>query len=197
MTEGQQQPQWGVPNQQPQWGAPNQQPPQHQPAPPPPSQWQQQPPQGPPPGYPQQYPPQSAGYGQQPYGQPHPQQAPAPQWQQQPAQFQHGQPQFGQRPPSPLGTGSLLNIHTGFFPLAFILFLTGPLIVIDGIEVGRNWGNQAIELAPGVHTIHIHTRYLWAIGKADQQFQIAPGQQLNASYETPFWAFSAGRIDFR
>lgn len=146
---------------------------------------------------PQQFPGQQPHYGQPVPGQqyqPHP---PAQQRQQQPAHFQQpGPPQPGQYAPSPLGTGAFLSIHTGFFPLAWILFLTGPLIVIDGIEVGRNWGDQVIELGPGVHTIHIHTRYLWAIGNADQQFQIAPGQRLSASYNTPFWAFSKGTIQF-
>lgn len=144
--------------------------------------------------------PSGPQHPQQPWGaQPHPapqyQQAPPPQWQQ-PGPTPQGQFPQGLFPPSPLGTGSFLHIHTGFFPLAFILYLTGPLIMIDGIEVGRNWGDQIVELGPGVHTVHIHTRYLWAIGNADVQIQIAPGQRITASYETPFWAFSAGKIQF-
>jgi len=154
--------------------------------------------------YGQPYQGQPQQYGQQApqqYGQPqqgHPQHA-QPQY----AQPQYAQPQQGQQhggyphqqQPS-LGTGSRLNIHTGFFPLAWILFFTGPVIIIDGVEVGRKWGNQVLDLAPGVHTIHIHTRYLWDVGSVDQQFQIAPGQQINVSYDTPFWMFSPGKIVF-
>lgn len=170
-------------------------------APPQPSQpFPGQPPQGPPPGaqphpgHQQPYPNQPPQQAYAPQGPPPGQYPPPGQPQQAAGQPGPGQQQPPQDPQFPLGRGSLLNIHTGFFPLAFILFLTGPSIVIDGIEVGRAWGNLSFELAPGVHTIHIHTRYLWAVGPADEQIQIAPGQQLNISYETPFWMFSKGKM---
>lgn len=53
-------------------------------------------------------------------------------------------------------------VKTGFFPLAFFLFLCKPRIVIDGgAPQSRYWGKHYFPLAPGRHTIKIYFPYLF------------------------------------
>jgi hypothetical protein len=47
---------------------------------------------------------------------------------------------------APNGT---LEIRTGFFPLAFLLFFCTPTIEIDGVPQRRSWGKSKIDVAPG------------------------------------------------
>ncbi|NMO04184.1 hypothetical protein HH308_23485 [Gordonia sp. TBRC 11910] len=157
-----------------------------------PQQGRDQPPQGRPQPYPQQGshpggPPPQYGQPPQGYG---PQQG-APQ------QGQYGQPpgqqQFAGQPSQ--GGGAFLHINTSFMPLGFFLFFTGPLIVIDGVERGRTWGEEAFEVAPGVHHVHIHTRYMGSMGPIDEQVQVGPGQHLGIAYEAPMW--TGGKAKFR
>lgn len=133
---------------------------------------QRQPGYGPPPGYP------NRGPGPGPQG-------PPPQYGR-PQQFA-GLPQYG---PS-----AVLHINTSFMPLGFFLFFTGPLIVIDGVERGRTWGEEAFEVAPGIHHLHIHTRYMGTLGPIDEQVQVGPGQHVGLAYEAPMWM--GGKPKFR
>lgn len=80
-------------------------------------------------------------------------------------------------------------------PLGFFLFFTGPLIVIDGVERGRTWGEEAFEVAPGIHHLHIHTRYMGTLGPIDEQVQVGPGQHVGLAYEAPMWM--GGKPKFR
>ena len=34
-----------------------------------------------------------------------------------------------------------ISIETGFFPLSFLLYLSTPTIVIDGVAAQRPWGS--------------------------------------------------------
>ncbi|GAB17574.1 hypothetical protein GOEFS_036_00120 [Gordonia effusa NBRC 100432] len=136
--------------------------------------------------------PQGPQPGQQPYGpaQGYPPQAPPPQGYQQP----YPQQQFAGPQPQP-GGGSFIHIHTSFMPLGFFLYFTGPLIAIDGAERGRKWGEAVFEVAPGVHHLHIHTRYMGTLGPIDQPVQVYPGQHVGVSYEAPMWL--GGKATFR
>jgi hypothetical protein len=142
------------------------------PAAPPPDP--RQPPYQPPPQYQGQAPP-----GQQPA---HPQ--PPPQ-----------QPGYhGQNMPPQGGFGRVV-IESSFFPLAWILYLTGVRVTIDGRTADANWGTLPVDLPVGQHQIAIRTRYIWDYGPAQAVVPVGPGQQVPVYYRAPILPYGmAGAI---
>jgi len=53
-----------------------------------------------------------------------------------------------------------VSIKTGFFPLAFLLYLCTPCIEIDGVVHKVRWGTHFFPLTPGRHVIKIYIYYL-------------------------------------
>ena len=136
-------------------------------------------------------------------------QAPAPNSYapQPPAAPPYAQPGFAPQQPSPYGqqipdpyTGGLpegpghLAFDTGFFWLAWVFFLTGPSVRVDGAELVRAWGKQLAPVAPGQHFVEIHTRYLWPIGRASLQVFVQPGQTVPVFYKAPTLVWLKGAI---
>ena len=157
-------------------------PPQGQPYPPPGGY---APPSGPqpiPPGMPPQQQggyPQSGGFPQQGYPQ-QPQQPPAP--------------MGPQMPPPPPGMGRIV-VDSGFFVMAFILYLFKPGITING-QPGpvATWGKTVIDLPPGQYQIQVQTNYLWQFGQAVAVVPVNAGQTVDVYYKAPALPFGEGAI---
>ncbi|HTQ18522.1 hypothetical protein [Mycobacterium sp.] len=171
------QPQYGQPQYgQPQYGQPQygQPPGSHQPYPqaPPPR------PQAPPP-YPQ---------------------APSPYPQQAPSSYPSpGQPANVQQP-GPQGYGQPsegIAVTTRFFPMAFLLLLVKPKIIVDGYEApATGWGRTVVPARPGPHHVHVHVPYFLPskIGPADTTVDVYPGRVVDLEYKAPIWTFSGGSL---
>ncbi len=154
------------PHHQPGWGAP-----------PVPPQPYGQPPANPHGGqpYPGQ-PPMGAPYG----GRPGPQ-----------GQFgAYGPPQF-QPQPGPQG----IVVDSSYFPLGFMLALTGPKIIVNGMEVPMaKWGQTHIPVGPGQHHVRVATKWLWDMGPAETTVPVAEGHTTHVYYKSPAIAFINGAI---
>lgn len=170
-------------------------------------------PQFPQPGYPPQ-PPYGAqpGYGapQPGYGAPVPGQpfpgAPANPYGGQPNPY--GQPNYGapqgQLPP-PYGAGGPqfqpepgppgIVVDSSYFPMAFMLALTGPKILVNGQQVPMaRWGATHIPIGPGQHHVRVATRWMWDMGPADAVVPVAEGMSTRIYYRSPAIAFIRGAI---
>lgn len=163
------------------------QPPGHHPQNRPPQQgWPQQPQYAPPPQQPQ-YPPQQ----QQPQYPP-PQQRPP----YAPPQQQHYAPQPQHYAPQPQVTEGIA-ITTQYMPLAFMMAMFKPKILVDGYEgPPAMWGRNVVPARPGQHRVHVHVPY-WLppqIGPADTLVEVYPGQLIELEYKAPVWSFSAGSL---
>ena len=89
-----------------------------------------------------------------------------------------------------------IKIKTGFFPLAFILFLCTPVIEINGGKFKRHWGTYFFDLTPGDHIVKIYFHY-WLkpeCGVNQIKVSIAEGQTKRITYFMPPWMLAAGII---
>ena len=94
-----------------------------------------------------------------------------------------------------MATGTL-EIKTGFFPLAFLLFFCTPVIEIDGRPERRSWGKSRFDVPPGTHRVKIYFKYLFKpqCGANEIDVTVAEGQVTNVKYWMPPWMFSAGSL---
>ncbi|HIV57997.1 MAG TPA: hypothetical protein H9902_08575, partial [Candidatus Stackebrandtia faecavium] len=117
------------------------------------------------PGYPQQ-----PGYGQQPG---------------------YASPDYGQPGPPPHGGGQAwITVDAKYHPLAFILSLFKPKIILDGQPVPNpQWGSNTIPVIPGPHHVKVVTPYLWDFGHAEIQVNAQEGQNLPVEYRSPMFTF--------
>ena len=102
-------------------------------------------------------------------------------------------PQGAQFPPPPPGMGRLL-VDTSYFPLAFILGLTGPTIAINGQPRPMRWGQVPIDLPPGQYHLHVHTRYITDLGPAEAVLPVTEGQTTPVFYRAPAVMFVKGAL---
>ncbi|MEV5647828.1 hypothetical protein AB0L57_06215 [Nocardia sp. NPDC052254] len=129
-------------------------------------------------------------YGGQPYpGQPPMGGAPvgygAPQ-----GQYGAYGPQF-QPQPGPQG----IVVDASYFPLGFMLALTGPKIIVNGMEVPMaKWGQTHVPVGPGQHHVRIATKWLWDMGPAEITVPVAEGHTTHVYYKSPAIAFINGAI---
>lgn len=91
---------------------------------------------------------------------------------------------------------AIIEVKTGFFPLAFILFLCTPRIEIDGYVYKTKWGTQSYQVVPGQHKVTVYFGYLWMsrCGENTVYVNVAPGQALHVDYSMPPWMFAAGSM---
>lgn len=162
------------------------------------SQPHQAPGWGAPPAPPQPYGQPSANpYGAQPYpgqqqfnGGPAPYGAPnpvAPQGQYGP----YGPAVQFQPQPGPQG----IVVDASYFPLGFLLALTGPKIIVNGMEVPMaKWGQTHIPVGPGQHHVRVATKWLWDMGPAETTVPVAEGHSTHVYYKSPAIAFINGAI---
>ncbi len=93
----------------------------------------------------------------------------------------------------PPGWGRLI-VECSYTPMAFLLAATGPSVIVDGQHRGSAWGRTVVDLPAGNHHLHVHTRYMGQIGKADAGVHLAPGQLVHLYYRSPLTVFSKGRL---
>ncbi len=91
----------------------------------------------------------------------------------------------------------MLNLHTRYSWMAFLLALCKPIATINGHQMVLRWGDNAIPLQPGVHNVHLHVKYLWDIGKAQIQVDNRDGAPVNVFYAAPTIMFVPGAIDYQ
>ena len=150
-----------------QWGAPGSQPGGGQPS-------------G---GWPQQGAQPSDGWSQQQGNQP------SGGWSQQ--QYGHGSHPQGQ----PQQAGGL-HLRTGFFFLAFLLYLFPPKCSIDGSpEFGIRWGDNHLPVPPGRHHVRVWFPYMFMsqCGPAETVIDV-PASGMALEYKAPWFVFSKGRM---
>lgn len=105
---------------------------------------------------------------------------------------------FPQWQAAPQHAGGRVLLDTRFFPLALVLHLFGPRVLIDGHEVRARWGQVPIDVAAGYHRLRVGTRYLFGVvAWAELDVLVQPGQQVPVFYTTPATVFLAGSIGFQ
>jgi hypothetical protein len=71
-------------------------------------------------------------------------------------------------------------------PLAFMLALSGPRILVNGQEVpGTRWGATHIPLGAGQHHVQVKTKWLWDYGAAQTVVPVAGGYTTRVYYRSP------------
>lgn len=98
-----------------------------------------------------------------------------------------------QQPPP---TGVL--VKPSFFPLAFLLFLCTPTIVIDGQVYKGGWNkDNFFPMMPGRHTIKIFFKYLYMkeCGANSIIVDVMPGQVRRINYYMPPLMLAQGSIN--
>ncbi|MGH8793902.1 MAG: hypothetical protein ACRDXX_14815 [Stackebrandtia sp.] len=105
-------------------------------------------------------------------------------------------PGYGQQPPQGSGSGGgWITVEAKFFILAWILFFIKPKIFVDGQQMpDAKWERNTFSVAPGQHTVHCSTPFLWDWGKADLVVQVGPGQHTALEYRSPVFLFSPGSL---
>ena len=93
----------------------------------------------------------------------------------------------------PLGWARLV-VDCSYNPLGVVMAAAGPSVYVDGAYRGWTWGATVVDLPAGQHHLHVHTRYLGQIGKADLVVSMAPGQVTHLYYRAPATVFSKGRL---
>jgi hypothetical protein len=87
-----------------------------------------------------------------------------------------------------------LVVDCSYNAMGFLLAATGPSVVVDGQHRGSTWGPTVVDLPPGPHHLHVHTRYLGQTGRADLALSLAPGQIAHLYYRAPHTVLSRGRL---
>ncbi|MBO0855820.1 MAG: hypothetical protein J2P18_18885 [Nocardia sp.] len=110
-----------------------------------------------------------------------------------------GQPQYGapnpveqyQPQPGPQG----IVVDAAFFPMNFMLALTGPRITVNGMEVpGTKWGQTHIPVGPGQHHVRVAAKWIWDLGAAEAAVPVAEGYCTPVYYKTPAIAWVRGAL---
>jgi hypothetical protein len=90
-----------------------------------------------------------------------------------------------------------LHLRTGFFPLAFILYLFKPRCSIDGgVEFPIQWGDNHIPVPAGRHHVRVWFPYMFIsqCGPAETLIEI-PESGMALEYKAPtWWVFSKGKM---
>ena len=88
--------------------------------------------------------------------------------------------------PAPAG----VQVHTGFWALAFMLTFVRPRLELDGgPPTPQPWGDTFIWVAPGRHTIRCSFRWLiiGRAGDASITVDVPPGHVVHLDYQAPHW----------
>lgn len=96
-----------------------------------------------------------------------------------------------------VGHRAAIEVTTGFNPLAFLLYFSTPTIEIDGIPHRRSWGRHVFPVAPGLHTVRVYFRYLFApeVGDNSIEADVLRGSRSRIRYHMPPWVFAKGSLE--
>ena len=103
-------------------------------------------------------------------------------------------PRGPQMSPAAFATGPGILLHSGFFPLAFLLYLTRPMVVANGTEFRVSWGRQFLPLAPGRYDLYLHTPYIGRAAEAQITVDVYEGHVTPVDYKVPFIVYMAGTV---
>ena len=89
-----------------------------------------------------------------------------------------------------------IEVHTGFLPLAFLLYLCTPRIEIDGTTYKQPWGTRFFPLPPGRHTVRIYFPYLFMPHCGDNRVTVSldSGQVRWVNFHMPPLMFLKGSM---
>ncbi|MDX2362636.1 MAG: hypothetical protein QNK23_17640 [Crocinitomicaceae bacterium] len=89
-----------------------------------------------------------------------------------------------------------IEVKTGFFFMAWILYFCTPVIVINGEMNRRKWGVTSFELPPGTYTVRIYFPYIMKPNCGENQvtLELKEGETKYIKYNMPPWMFSKGKI---
>ncbi len=89
-----------------------------------------------------------------------------------------------------------IKIHSGFFPLYWMLFIFTPTISIDGGPAEKpGWGDSTYSVAPGEHTVHIRIPYIfYTLGKATETVNVGEGETVALTYRPQYILFLRGKL---
>ncbi|MBF6478113.1 hypothetical protein IU408_08135, partial [Nocardia cyriacigeorgica] len=70
-----------------------------------------------------------------------------------------------------------LTVDASYTPLAFLLAITKPKIIVNGQQVpNTRWGANHIPVGPGQHHVKVSTPWLFDMGPATTAVPVAEGQ---------------------
>ena len=89
-----------------------------------------------------------------------------------------------------------VEVKTGFFPLAFLLFACTPRIEIDGQVHKKYWGTHFFEVSPGQHIIKVYFRYLTMArcGENTIAVNVPAGAITRIRFNMPPWMGAKGSL---
>ena len=89
-----------------------------------------------------------------------------------------------------------IKIHSGFFPLYWMLFIFKPTISIDaGPAQKPGWGDSEYTVEPGEHTVHIRIPYIfYTLGKATETVNVGEGETVSLTYRPQYIMFLRGSL---
>ncbi|NUR93308.1 MAG: hypothetical protein HOY71_55315, partial [Nonomuraea sp.] len=89
---------------------------------------------------------------------------------------------------------SWLVVDAKHHPLAFMLKLTSPSMMVNGYPVVGRWGENPVALPPGQHRFHMHVDYIGQMGAVDQDIWLRPGETVRLEYRAPLWMWLRGAL---
>jgi hypothetical protein len=92
---------------------------------------------------------------------------------------------------------SAIDVHTGFFPLAFLLLLFKPKVAINGGEYGPvGWGDTRIPVPPGRYQVDAWLPYLFLpeMGRNGTVVDVPPGAVVQVRWRAPWLIFLKGKV---
>ncbi|MBF6453533.1 hypothetical protein IU432_08755 [Nocardia cyriacigeorgica] len=88
-----------------------------------------------------------------------------------------------------------LTVDASYTPLAFLLAITKPKIIVNGQQVpNTRWGANHIPVGPGQHHVKVSTPWLFDMGPATTAVPVAEGQAARLYYRAPALIFLNGAI---
>ena len=97
----------------------------------------------------------------------------------------------------PSGPMGRIDLTTGFFPLAWVLYLVTPNVSINRQPAQRcPWGRRTFDLPPGTYELHVSFPYMFSdrCGPATILVPVYEAHATMVVYEAPFFMFSDGTM---
>ena len=98
-------------------------------------------------------------------------------------------------PPQQPGTPGI-TLKLRYQPMAFLYEACKPIVAIDGIEYATHWGEQFLEVAPGMHKIEIYFQYMWLkkCGYSKIDVEISATHPCIIDYYKSSYMYGKGKI---
>jgi len=88
-----------------------------------------------------------------------------------------------------------ISVHTGFFPLMFLLYMFKPAIKIDGVKTQLAWGPSFVPTTAGNHDVEVYYDYLFGpTSPGRMTVDVPEGGQVSLKYTAPPIIFMDGNL---